>query len=327
MTQDAAQRTVAAGSPTEYSVEVYKDIEVCWRPELEGGGRSFGQDYLPVVRHLFGKVGRVFEFCAGPGFIGFSLLAHGLCDSLAVADVNPEAVAALRETVRRNGLADRVSVYLSDGLANIPDEERWDLVVSNPPHFAVQRREQPSVITDDLGWKLHRDFYARVSRFLNPGGAVLIQENFEGSVPADFIPMMASNELEHVRSLTYSGHGHPNFYFLWAVKASKDIVLHDSPVPVLLNLAEEAPAVQVPAGRLLKFELHNSSPRTVQPSHFENIAQATDYYGPEWGPVAPGERLALPCLVLRAGDYVIRDRLAGDVMCRIHASSGGFTHR
>lgn len=321
MTRDATRPTVAVRSSTEYSIDVYNDIEVCWRPELEGGGRSFGQEYLPVVRHLFGKVGRVFEFCAGPGFIGFSLLAHGLCDSLAVADVNPEAVAALRETVRRNGLADRVSVYLSDGLASIPDEERWDLVVSNPPHFAVRRREHPSIVTDDLGWKLHRDFYAGVSRFLNPGGAVLLQENSEGSVPADFVPMMEGNGLEYVRSLSCFGHGHPNFYFLWAVKASQEIVLHDSPVPVLLKLAEEPPTVPVPAGRLVEFGLHNISQRTVHPSHFENLAQATDYYGPDWAPVAPGDRLALPRLVLRAGDYVIRDRLVGDVMCRIHAAA------
>lgn len=305
----------------EYSVEVYRDLEVCWRPDLEGGGRSFGQEYLPVVRHLFGKVGRAFEFCAGPGFIGFSLLAHGLCDSLTVADVNPAAVAALRETVRRNGLADRVSVYLSDGLADIPADERWDLVVSNPPHFATQRREQPSIITDDPDWKLHRDFYAGVSRFLNPGGAVLIQENAEGSAPADFIPMMAGNELEYVRSLSYFGHGRPNFYFLWAVKASNEIVLHDSPVPVVLQLAEEAPTVQVAAGRVVTACLHNLSHRTVHPSHFEDVDRATDYYGPHWASVAPGDRLALPRLVLRPGDYVIRDRSVGAVMCRISATA------
>lgn len=109
-----------------YSTVRYGEIDVCWTPELEGGGMSFGQDYLPVVANLFGHVGRVFEFCAGPGFIGFSLLAHGLCDSLALIDVNPAAVAAARETVRRNGLEDRVTVYLSDGLDGLPADERCD---------------------------------------------------------------------------------------------------------------------------------------------------------------------------------------------------------
>jgi methylase of polypeptide subunit release factors len=137
----------------DYRIERYCDIEVCWFPGLDGGGRSFGQDFLPVVRNLFGHVGRVFEFCAGPGFVGFSLLAHGLCDSLTVADINPRAVGALRQTVSRNGLEDRVHVFHSDGLAGIPAGERWDLVVGNPPHFAkpfFQSRE--SLITDDPGY-------------------------------------------------------------------------------------------------------------------------------------------------------------------------------
>ncbi|MGZ9104358.1 MAG: hypothetical protein ACXW3M_00750, partial [Rhodoplanes sp.] len=55
-----------------------------------------------------------------PGFIGFSLLAHDLCETLCVADINPEAVAACRRTVEANRLSDRVSVYQSDNLKDIP---------------------------------------------------------------------------------------------------------------------------------------------------------------------------------------------------------------
>ncbi len=88
---------------------------------------GFGQTYVPIVRELFGKVGRAYEFCAGPGFIGFSLLAAGLCDSLCLSDINREAVEIAMETVRRNNLEDRVSVYVSDALDAVPPHERWDL--------------------------------------------------------------------------------------------------------------------------------------------------------------------------------------------------------
>jgi 16S rRNA G1207 methylase RsmC len=97
---------------------------------------GFGQDFIPLLQHLgLPKQKRVFEWCAGPGFIGFSMLGHGLCSSLCLADINPEAVRACQRTVSENGLSDRVSVYCSDNLLNIPATERWDLVVSNPPHF------------------------------------------------------------------------------------------------------------------------------------------------------------------------------------------------
>lgn len=201
----------------QYEIVRYEEIDVLWLPELDGGGRYFGQDFLPVVQHLFGRPKRVFEFCAGPGFIGFSLLAHGLCDALVLADVNPAAVAAAEATVARNGLEDRVTVYRSEGLSQIPDGERWDLVVSNPPHFGRQRDSTPSLITDDLDWRLHREFYGAVARFLAPGGSVLLQENEEGSDPGEFLPMIAEGGLRHVQTLRFTaGAGGPGFYYLWS---------------------------------------------------------------------------------------------------------------
>src|SRR6266849_6601347 len=110
---------------TNYCTVRYNGINVSYLPHLEGGGMGFGQTYLPVVRALFGKVGRVYEFCAGPGFIGFSLLAHRCCETLCLSDVNPEAVEATKETVRQNKLENRVSVYLSDALDGIPAKEKW----------------------------------------------------------------------------------------------------------------------------------------------------------------------------------------------------------
>src|SRR6266705_172000 len=87
-----------------YDVVRYGSIDVYYLSRLDGGGLTFGQEFVSVVRERFGRVDRVFEFCSGPGFIGFSLLAHGLCRSLCLSDINPEAVLAGRDTVRRNRL-------------------------------------------------------------------------------------------------------------------------------------------------------------------------------------------------------------------------------
>jgi hypothetical protein len=92
--------------------------------------------YIPFLRSLdMPKQSRVFEWCSGPGFIGFSMLAHGLCETLCLADINDEAVEACQKTIRDNRLEARVAVYESDNLTNIPREEQWDLVVGNPPFY------------------------------------------------------------------------------------------------------------------------------------------------------------------------------------------------
>jgi SAM-dependent methyltransferase len=170
-------------------------ISVAYKPHLDGGGREFGQDFIPFLRKRgMPRQRRVFEWCAGPGFIGFSLLGHGLADTLCLADINPAAVAACRRTVRDNGLGERVTVYLSDNLAAIPPSERFDLVVSNPPHFADQYARdfvRGDRRAHDPGWRIHRDFFSNIARFLAPGGVIVLQENNQGSRADTFRDMIA----------------------------------------------------------------------------------------------------------------------------------------
>ncbi len=177
----------------------YGDITVNYLPELDGGGMTFGQQYLAVIKQKLGHVGHAFEYCAGPGFIGFSLLANGLCDRLTLADVNPEAVKAVEATIRENHLEDRVKVYQSDCLDSIPATERWDLVVSNPPHFdGTEEGYKKTIRLVDPGWIIHKRFYKDVPKFLNPGASVIFQENSHATKREDFVPMIQETGLELV---------------------------------------------------------------------------------------------------------------------------------
>jgi 16S rRNA G966 N2-methylase RsmD len=167
----------------------YGDVCVHFKRHLDGGGSSFGQEYIPFLRDRgMPRQARVFEWCAGPGFIGFSLLGFGLCDTLCLADVNSQALAACRRTIAASGLSDRVSLYRSDNLTGIPPGEQWDLVVGNPPHFDIAQSGELRFA--DRGWHLHREFFASVGRFLKPGGVILIQENNQGSAPDMFRAMI-----------------------------------------------------------------------------------------------------------------------------------------
>jgi predicted RNA methylase len=169
--------------------ENYGNIRVHYKRYLDGGGSTFGQDYIPFLHdRRMPRQGRVFEWCAGPGFIGFSLLGFGLCDTLCLADINPQAVRVCRRTVAENQLANHVSVYQSNNLDGIPASERWDLVVGNPPHFDTVHVGELRFA--DHGWRIHRRFFESVSRFLKPGGVILIQENNCGSTVDTFRPMI-----------------------------------------------------------------------------------------------------------------------------------------
>jgi tRNA1(Val) A37 N6-methylase TrmN6 len=136
-------------------------IDIRYRSELDGGGTDFGQDFIPFLKSRgMPKQKRAFEWCCGPAFIGFSMLGNGLCETLCLSDINPAAVASCRNTVRANRLGDRVSVYQSDNLKNIPPSERWNLVVGNPPHFVDQY--EGDIRAHDPDWQIHKAFFETV---------------------------------------------------------------------------------------------------------------------------------------------------------------------
>jgi methylase of polypeptide subunit release factors len=169
-------------------------LAVFYRPRLDGGGTFAAGWFLDFFRARYPtrRFKRAFEWCAGPGFIGFSLLEAGICDHLVLADVNSDAVDCVRRTVDSHPhLHDRVTVYLSDNFHSIPDTERFDLVVSNPP-YAV--RGNPRCFHDrrtlDSEWKTHADFFANVGRFLAPESLLCISEfsPLEADPEADALP-------------------------------------------------------------------------------------------------------------------------------------------
>lgn len=218
-----------------YKAVSYRNIQVSYLPKLDGGGGRFGQEFIRVVREKIGKVNHVFEFCAGPGFIGFSLLAHGLCNKLTLADINPEAVKACQDTIEKNKLVNKVSVYLSDCLDTIPETEKWDLAVSNPPHWPdTQEKYQEDITKYDPGFIIHRKFYRDIAKFLKLNGTILMQENERATKYEDFIPMIKENNLEsievfHARVMSLEecvrgegGVGYDDkpslFYFIWSKK-------------------------------------------------------------------------------------------------------------
>ena len=131
--------------------ERVRDWEVLAGEGTEAVHREYGCEYLVDLAEAFFsprlaterhrvaeqvEAGEhAFDMFAGVGPFVVPFARRGA--TVVGADVNPEAIAYLRENARRNGVAERVTAIEGDVRAVVPDYGGWaDRVVMNLPHSA-----------------------------------------------------------------------------------------------------------------------------------------------------------------------------------------------
>lgn len=163
-----------------------------------GGGTWFGQEYIEILKSRYAKtVGRCLEWCSGPGYIGYNILDHGLCEHLILIDKFKEAIEFAQRTSKN--CEGQVTTYVTDTLSLLPKYEFFDLVVANPPHYLECPGDANyQRIAVDQDWSAHKDFYKYIGQHLNDRGIILIQENMAGSLGGikDFEPFINDNGLQ-----------------------------------------------------------------------------------------------------------------------------------
>lgn len=104
------------------------------------------QDTERVVETLLSllKEGQIMaDLCTGSGCIAISALKRLKKVRGKAVDISPKAVEAAKENAKINGVSDRLDIIRADVFTNALGEEKYDLIVSNPPYI-------PSKVVDGL---------------------------------------------------------------------------------------------------------------------------------------------------------------------------------
>ena len=208
------------------------NISVHHTKNCDGGGKSFGQQYIDLIkiRYPNRKFNNCLDWCSGPGFIGFSLLSHDICQKLNLVDYYQPAIDCAKKTINElpNHLRAHVQVHQINDLTLLPPLDIFDLIVANPPHFpakiptklellnylcrikATPEQEEKisttfglmldhdtlSRIAVDKDWQAHKNFYKNIKSHLALDGVILMQENAAGSSVKEFESMINQAGLE-----------------------------------------------------------------------------------------------------------------------------------
>lgn len=79
------------------------------------------------------EVERALDLCTGSGCIGIAMAAHNPHWQVDIVDISDDALALARENIALHQYGDRVRALHSDLFSGLRDE-RYDLIVSNPPY-------------------------------------------------------------------------------------------------------------------------------------------------------------------------------------------------
>ena len=138
----------------------------------------------PYIDYLLNLISRrrsvkVMDICAGSGCIGFSLFKESNnVDFVLSVEINENQVEGMNSTIAANNLDHaKVQTCLSDGLTNVPQDMKFNLIVGNPPHQNRPGTGLMEIQGGDEGWGLHEGFFKSADQFLTDDGVICLIEN------------------------------------------------------------------------------------------------------------------------------------------------------
>jgi hypothetical protein len=176
-------------------------LNIYYDRELECGGPFQHEFFKQLLRNNFSnrKFNNCLEWCSGPGFIGYSLLGSRLVSNLVLADIYKPALDCCEYT--RNKIAgplkERISTRHISSVSQLPDSDKFDLVVGNPPWFdSFSTIPSRNRVETDKEWQTHRDFFKNIKQHLAEDGVIILCEALSGSNALTFNDMIRDSGLE-----------------------------------------------------------------------------------------------------------------------------------
>ncbi len=126
------------------------------------------------------------DFGTGSGCIAIALAAKCPSAHIVALDLSAEALALAQQNAAKNDGAERIEFRRGDGFTTLKPDERFDLIISNPPYIASAEIEtlQPEVRDHDPrgaldggadGLAFYRRLATEAATFLKPGGKLMLE--------------------------------------------------------------------------------------------------------------------------------------------------------
>ena len=154
------------------------------RPETEG----LVEAVLSVLRDELARwrEPRVLDLGTGSGAIALAIAAEWPAAVVTATDASEEALAVARANAAACGLAERVRLLQGDWFQALAPDERFEVIVSNPPYIAAGERDalqiqvrefepEQALFSGEGGLEALREIVDESPRYLVGGGLLALE--------------------------------------------------------------------------------------------------------------------------------------------------------
>ena len=133
-----------------------------------------------------GQDGALLDLCTGSGIVAVTLAAERPDIAVVASDVSSDALTLAKLNAEAHEVLDRISLVESDLFASLPSEERFSLIVTNPPYIRQKdhaelspdvRDHEPvlALVGGDDGLLVCRQIIGDAAEYVFPGGWLLME--------------------------------------------------------------------------------------------------------------------------------------------------------
>jgi len=151
------------------------------RPETE----RLVEEAFSIIEGEYSGKAVILDLCTGSGCIGISIADEFPDVDVCLLDIDSDALELASLNIKKHALARRVRTMKSD-LFNSLGEEKFDLILSNPPYVAEGdtkflsdevRDYEPSLalFAGHDGYKFYKKIAAEARKYLNENGYLLLE--------------------------------------------------------------------------------------------------------------------------------------------------------
>lgn len=157
------------------------------------------EEVINIAKRI--KNPKILDLCTGSGAIAVSLAKYLIESEITATDISNKALEIAKKNAKINEVENRITFISSDLFTNIP-EEKYDIIVSNPPYIKrnvietldEQVRKEPYMALD--GGLDGLDFYRRIIKnsyeYLKYHGFLCLEIGFDQKI--DVIELIENEE-------------------------------------------------------------------------------------------------------------------------------------